>query len=403
MRKYPLHAGLAGLLALAGCAMQPPAQVAPVPEAPAPTAPAANEPASVAAAQPLEAPSAEPSATPSAPAASAVPESPAPTATPTITPAPPVYVPPPSSSGGGGGGGDVAPPPPPPTPTPAPSADAPMGAVTRAFIAEVSVDSEQAGAPKANLTDGDAATRWSSRTGWGAWAQLKLGASKPLYALNIRLPAFIKFDVQTSADGKAWVPQLTGQSAPNDKPLSLAFPANVSGQYVRVVCRGGTSAAKPFQIQELQLFAGSGGDPDLPPPPPWARPVNPITEANIHTAGLGFMKGDHTNSPLHVHAYMFVWYNGKPVQIPANVGIASGRTAYMHTHDTTGTIHMEGPAGMRFTLGQFFTLWGVPLKGVKVYDHGVRQWNPEQVQLTNKRLLKVVFGTPPVGEGIPLD
>ena len=30
----------------------------------------------------------------------------------------------------------------------------------------------------------------------------------------------------------------------------------------------------------------------------------------------------------------------------------------MHTHDTTGVLHIEAPQGREFTLGNFFHIWG---------------------------------------------
>jgi hypothetical protein len=33
----------------------------------------------------------------------------------------------------------------------------------------------------------------------------------------------------------------------------------------------------------------------------------------------------------------------------------------MHTHDSTGVIHMEAPHPFEYTLGDFFSVWGVKL------------------------------------------
>jgi hypothetical protein len=56
--------------------------------------------------------------------------------------------------------------------------------------------------------------------------------------------------------------------------------------------------------------------------------------------------------------------NGAPVQVPANIGIdeVRQRISPLHSHDTTGVIHIESPtAPATFTLGQFFTEWQVSL------------------------------------------
>lgn len=88
------------------------------------------------------------------------------------------------------------------------------------------------------------------------------------------------------------------------------------------------------------------------------------------------------NSHVHFHPQLKVFANGKPVTIPANVGIAPRvdgmQMTDLHTHDDTGTIHVEGMAGPK--LGQFFTIWGVPFSAQRLgpyraRDHvGVRMW-----------------------------
>jgi len=68
-------------------------------------------------------------------------------------------------------------------------------------------------------------------------------------------------------------------------------------------------------------------------------------------------------SATHIHPHLAVFVDGKPVEVPANIGIDPNQPpmamAGLHTHDASGTIHDEGmPPGA--TLGQFFQIWGVP-------------------------------------------
>lgn len=62
---------------------------------------------------------------------------------------------------------------------------------------------------------------------------------------------------------------------------------------------------------------------------------------------------------VHYHALVLIYIDGQPVQVPQNVGIASDQSCFywMHTHDTTGVIHMEAPSGRDFTLGNFLDIW----------------------------------------------
>lgn len=81
---------------------------------------------------------------------------------------------------------------------------------------------------------------------------------------------------------------------------------------------------------------------------------------------------DTMSSPVHVHARLSVQVHGNPVAIPANIGIDpskdSMQMAGLHTHDATGTIHVEGMTGA--TLGQFFAVWGVPFSATRFGPYG---------------------------------
>ncbi len=62
----------------------------------------------------------------------------------------------------------------------------------------------------------------------------------------------------------------------------------------------------------------------------------------------------------HVHGHLTIYISGKQVQIPANIGIAPDGSCFywLHTHDTTGVIHVEAPQQGTYTLGTFLHLWG---------------------------------------------
>jgi hypothetical protein len=63
-----------------------------------------------------------------------------------------------------------------------------------------------------------------------------------------------------------------------------------------------------------------------------------------------------------------VYVNGKRVPVPANIGIEPEATslAPLHTHDASGVIHIESSEPYAFTLGQFFTVWGVKLTNTQL-------------------------------------
>lgn len=80
----------------------------------------------------------------------------------------------------------------------------------------------------------------------------------------------------------------------------------------------------------------------------------------------------------HIHTYLQIFDRGKPVPVPADVGIPPGAGClyWVHTHTAGGYIHIESPVIRTFTLGQFFDVWDRDLSwtqaaGAKA-PHGAR-------------------------------
>lgn len=62
---------------------------------------------------------------------------------------------------------------------------------------------------------------------------------------------------------------------------------------------------------------------------------------------------------FHIHAHLTMYINGQALPLPAQVGIAKDQSClyWLHTHDTTGVIHIEAPANHSFTFGNFLDEW----------------------------------------------
>jgi hypothetical protein len=73
----------------------------------------------------------------------------------------------------------------------------------------------------------------------------------------------------------------------------------------------------------------------------------------------------------HVHAHLNIRIDGVLREVPAGIGILPTCLYWLHTHAAFGVIHVEAPAAGRFTLGQFFDLWGKPLSSGQVLDRTV--------------------------------
>lgn len=139
---------------------------------------------------------------------------------------------------------------------------------------------------------------------------------------------------------------------------------------------------------------------------PWV-PEIPQLRARLAAIGLPALGAE--GSVLHIHQHIDLLINGTVVPIPADIGInnAAGFISPIHTHDTTGVIHIESNTARDFTLGQFFDIWGVrftpdSIGGYKtsatstlaVYANGsLVPGDPRSLVLTAHQEILVVYGT----------
>jgi hypothetical protein len=92
---------------------------------------------------------------------------------------------------------------------------------------------------------------------------------------------------------------------------------------------------------------------------PWAAPAD--AEAAVRAAGLSMLTAEGT--ALHIHQHLSILVDGKPVTVPADIGVdaAAQRLSALHTHDTSGILHIESPSRRTFLLDQAFAEWDVRL------------------------------------------
>src|SRR5207245_1137397 len=111
---------------------------------------------------------------------------------------------------------------------------------------------------------------------------------------------------------------------------------------------------------------------------------------------------------MHIHAHLDVVVDGKPVTVPALIGIdeQAQRISPLHTHDPSGIIHIESPVKATFTLGQFMTEWDVALgehqigglkagggKDLRAYVNGKQvKGDPAAIKLDAHDEIALVYG-----------
>ena len=183
------------------------------------------------------------------------------------------------------------------------------------------------------------------------------------------------------------------------------------------------------------VLAGCGGGSPTPGTsgsgtgdvPTWTLPPDPMALAEQ----AGLTPDVREYGEYHVHAHLDVFVDGAPVVIPGGVGIEItdpavkkfGEGHYggipaegceqacispLHTHDVDGVIHVEAPAVIGITLGQFFEemvirldsacvdQYCAPDTNIVVYVDGQpRSGNPADIVIRDLQEIAIVIGTPP--------
>jgi hypothetical protein len=189
--------------------------------------------------------------------------------------------------------------------------------------------------------------------------------------------------------------------------------AEAAARKRRLLIGGGVAAVVAAVAVVVVLVAGGGGSGSakssasnglLTTRAPWPAVKDGLPQ---RAAALGLPQPSDTI--YHVHARLRVYVDGKPVTVPANIGIdpSTGFLDSLHTHDTTGIIHMEAVRPYNFTLGQFFTVWGVKFtssqlgaykvgggKVLAVYANGKKVANPTGYAMKAHDNIVVGYGRP---------
>lgn len=141
--------------------------------------------------------------------------------------------------------------------------------------------------------------------------------------------------------------------------------------------------------------------------PPWSANGAKL-QLRLRDIGLPVLGAE--GQVIHIHQHLDMAVNGEQVVLPANVGIGPQLSFFspLHTHDTTGVMHVESATENNFSLGQFFAVWGVRLNasciGGECAGHGkqLRAWvngkpvagDPTRIVLAAHQEIVLAYGTP---------
>jgi hypothetical protein len=124
-----------------------------------------------------------------------------------------------------------------------------------------------------------------------------------------------------------------------------------------LVTTSGSSAGAPKTNFDWATLPGLQTD-----DPPWTQGLD---QWGPRLDQLGFKQLPAETLNFHIHQHLDIWVDGKKQPVAQYVGINQianpPAITTLHTHDSTGVIHVEAPSQRDYTLGQFFGIWGVKL------------------------------------------
>ena len=149
--------------------------------------------------------------------------------------------------------------------------------------------------------------------------------------------------------------------------------------------------AKPEMVLEAERMATQG----VRPPPP--RNFSSSLPRNLIIAGLiiALIAGGayvvatspayspyNSNTPVlqmcmqhspgfarHDHVNLTITIMGIQQRVPKDLGVAPGCMRPVHTHDTSGRIHVESSVAHEFTLEDLFTVWNQPFSSSQILGY----------------------------------
>jgi len=139
--------------------------------------------------------------------------------------------------------------------------------------------------------------------------------------------------------------------------------------------------------------------------PPWNSGAAKLQQ-RLKAIGLSPLPVE--GNVVHIHQHLDLYVNGRHVTVPALIGIDPGHFfSPLHTHDTSGILHVESPTESAFSLGQFFAVWGVPLSARRIGTLAtaggaqLRSWvngrplgaDPTRIVLAPHQEIVIAYGT----------
>jgi len=186
--------------------------------------------------------------------------------------------------------------------------------------------------------------------------------------------------------------------------LGAVIVIGVAAALIAVFAMGGSSSG----TSRSELSVNFKGLPGISHgPAPWQAEIDNLAQ-RLPLIGLKPLSTE--GSVVHIHQHLVIFIDGKPTTVPQDIGINDSQfLTELHTHDTTGVIHVESDTKRDYSLGEFFAVWGVylsrkciggycakPGTPLKVYVDGqLHRGDPVTLVLKSHQVIAIVYGNPP--------
>ncbi len=204
-------------------------------------------------------------------------------------------------------------------------------------------------------------------------------------------------------------------------PLRVLLPAIVAALVLAGCGDSEDTTSTPATAPPTTATAAAATPPELGPPfgsmndlpgvlktpPPWDKNPGKLQQ-RLRAIGLPALTAE--GQVVHIHQHLELFVDGKEVAVPDDIGIDpnGGFISPLHTHENgDGVLHVESPTEERFSLGQFFGVWGVRLDakclGGECAGHAkqLRTWvnglpvdgDPTRIVLAEHQQIVIAYGT----------
>jgi len=117
-----------------------------------------------------------------------------------------------------------------------------------------------------------------------------------------------------------------------------------------------------------------------------SRNILALAVLALVVVGVAFAASEFARAPaegMHIHPVVSVMINGVAQQVPSEIGVSPGLwvdhsldqygigMAPLHTHDSSGQVHVESNTARSFTLQEFLGIWGQRVDAGQVLGHNV--------------------------------